>query len=94
MSAYNARYALHRQRLITARRNNVGELAQLIADGWTQMAAAERLGVSQQSGNSYFAQIKKGLGYQALTVGDPVRPEFHGRPDLACAALARGEALT
>lgn len=83
----------HRDRLQAVKRAKMALFADLIADGYTQTAAARQLGVSQQCGNGYFLQMRRDLGYQAEEFGDPIRPEFRGRPDLACAAIERGESI-
>jgi len=47
----------HRDRLKRARRRRLEQLADLVADGWSVAAAAQSLGVSQQTGHSMWREI-------------------------------------
>lgn len=76
-----------RAKLRAQRRVKIDRFAEMLADGWTLAAAASAVGVSQQSGTTYLAQMRRELGWQTVRAGAPVPREHRGRPDLVCAAL-------
>lgn len=59
-------YAAARARNHAARNRRIEALAELVAEGWSVAAGARHLGVSQQAGSKMWADIRAGLGEQAI----------------------------